>query len=108
MRIFSLERIEILLNILREIFEVDLLWNLDLNRLEIYTSISLEVIKELITCVTKASRKTFYEQTTSLDFDFVYEPFYDSNGESIPELVMTYIIFDIRHNNLLFKLLNCP
>ena len=73
--------------------------------LEIYASISLEVIKELITCV---SRKTFYEQTTSLGFDFVYEPFYDSDGESIPELVMTYIIFDIRHNNLLFKLLNSP
>ena len=87
MRIFSLERIEIILNILRGIFELDFLLNLDLNRLEIYTSISLEVVKELITCVTKASRKAFYEQTISLDLDFMSEPLYDSNGDSIPELI---------------------
>ena len=87
MKIFSLERIEIILNILRDIFELDLFWNLVLHRLEIYTSVSLEVVKELITCLTKASKKSFYEQTTSLDLDFVYEPLYDSDGDSIPELV---------------------
>ena len=88
MGIFSLDKIEIVLRILREIFELDLLQNPKLNRLEIYTVISLEVVKKLITCVTKASRKPFYEQTiTSLDLDFVYEPLYDLDGESIPELV---------------------
>ena len=60
MRTFSLERIEIILILLREILELDLLYNLDLNRLEIYTGISLEVVKKLITCVTKSSRKSFY------------------------------------------------
>ena len=41
-----------------------------------------------MTCVTKASRKLFYEQTIpSLDLDFVYEPLYDSDEDSIPELV---------------------
>ena len=87
MRIFSLERVEIILTILREILELDLLWNLDLDRLEIYTGISLRVVRKLITCVTKSSKKSFYEQTTSLDLDFVYVPLYDSDEDSIPELV---------------------
>ena len=87
MRLFSLERVEEILKLLREIFELDLLYNLDLHRLEIYTGISQQVIRKLITYVTKASKKTFYEQTTSLDLDFEYEPFYDSDENSIPELV---------------------
>ena len=87
MRLFSLERIEEILKLLREIFELDLLYNLDLHRLEIYIGISQQVIRKLITYVTKASRKSFYEQTTSLDLDFEYEPFYDSDENSIPELV---------------------
>ena len=57
MRLFSLERVEIILTLLREILELDLLQNPDLNRLEIYTSVSLKVVRKLITCVTKASRK---------------------------------------------------
>ena len=52
-----MDKIEIVLRILREIFELDLLHNQKLNRLEIYTIISLNVVKKLITCVTKASRK---------------------------------------------------
>ena len=55
--------------------------------MEIYTGISQQVIRKLITYVTKASKKQFYEQTTSLDLDFKYEPFYDSDENSIPELV---------------------
>ena len=66
---------------------MDLLYNLGLNRLQIYTGISLEVVKKLITCVVKASKKSFYEQTTSLELDFEYEPLYDSDENSIPELV---------------------
>ena len=70
MRLFSLERIETILKLLREIFELDLLYNLNLHRFEIYTGISLQVIRKLITCVTKSSKKSFYEQTTSQDLDF--------------------------------------
>ena len=87
MRLFSLERIEIILTLLREILELDLLQNPDLNRLEIYTSVSLKVIRKLITCVTKTSKKSFYEQSVKFDLDFVYEPLYDSDDNSIPELV---------------------
>ena len=87
MRLFSLERIEEILILLREIFELDLLYNLNLHRLEIYTGISQQVVRKLITYVTKASKEQFYEQTTSLDLDFEYEPFYDSDENSIPELV---------------------
>ena len=87
MRLFSLERIEEILISLREIFELDLLYNLNLHRLEIYIGISQQVVRKLITYVTKASKKQFYEQTTSLDLDFEYEPFYDSDENSIPELV---------------------
>ena len=87
MRLFSLERIEEILKLLREIFELDLLYNLDLYKLEIYGGISQQVVRNLITYVTKASKKSFYEQTTSLDLDFEYEPFYDSDENSIPELV---------------------
>ena len=43
--------------------------------------------RKLITYVTKASKKQFYEQTTSLDLDFEYEPLYDSDENSIAELV---------------------
>ena len=46
MRLFSLERIEEILEILREIFELDLLYNLDLHRLEIYTGISQQVVRK--------------------------------------------------------------
>ena len=87
MRLFSLERVQIILILLREILELDLLQNLDLNRLEIYTSVSLKVVRKLITCVTKASRKSFYEQLVEFDSDFTYEPLYDSDDNSIPELV---------------------
>ena len=87
MRLFSLERVEIILTLLREILELDLLQNPDLNRLEIYTSVSLKVVRKLITCVTKASRKSFYEQLVEFDSNFVYEPLYDSDDNSIPELV---------------------
>ena len=87
MRLFSLERIEEILKLLREIFELDLLYNPNLYMLEIYAGISQQVVRELITYVTKTSKKSFYEQTTSLDLDFEYEPFYDSDGDSIPELV---------------------
>ena len=87
MRLFSLERVEIILTLLRKILELDLLQNPDLNRLEIYTSVSLKVVKKLITCVTKTSRKSFYEQLVEFDSDFVYEPLYDSDDNSIPELV---------------------
>ena len=87
MRLFFLERIEEILISLREIFELDLLYNLNLHRLEIYTGILQPVVRKLITYVTKASKKQFYEQTTSLDLDFEYEPFYDSDENSIPELV---------------------
>ena len=87
MRLFSLERIEVILKLLREIFQLDLLYNLDLYRLEIYIGISLQVVRKLITCVTKSSKKSFYEQTTRLDLDFEYEPLYDSDDNSIPELV---------------------
>ena len=72
---------------LREIFELDLLQNLDLNRLEIYTSVSLKVVRKFITCVTKASKKSFYKQPIEVDLDFMYEPLYDSDDNSIPELV---------------------
>ena len=87
MRLFSLERIEEILVSLREIFELDLLYNLNLHRLEIYTGILQQVVRKLITDVTKASKKQFYEQTTSLDLDFEYEPLYDSDENSIPDLV---------------------
>ena len=87
MRLFSLERKEEILISLREIFKLDLLYNLNLHRLEIYIGISQQVVRKLITYVTKASKKLFYEQTTSLDLDFEYEPFYDSDENSIPELV---------------------
>ena len=87
MRLFSLERIEEILELLREVFELDLLCNLNLYRLEIYAGISQQVVTELITYVTKISKKAFYEQTTSLDLDLEYEHFYDSDGDSIPELV---------------------
>ena len=96
MRIFSLERIEEILKLLREIFELDLLYNLDLHRLEIYTGISQQVVRKLITYVTKTSKKSFYEQTTSLDLDFEYEPFYDSDENSIPELVKNAFCIYIR------------
>ena len=87
MRLFSLVRIEEILELLREVFELDLLYNPNLCRLEIYAGISQQVVRELITYVTKTSKKAFYEQTTSVDLDFEYEPFYDSDGDSIPELV---------------------
>ena len=87
MRLFSLERVEITLTLLREILELDLLQNLDLNRLEIYTSVLLKVVRKLITPVTKASRKSFYEKSAKLNLNFVYEPLYDSDDNSIPELV---------------------
>ena len=87
MRLFALERIEEILYLLREIFELDLLYNLNLHRLEIYTGVSQQVVRKLITYVTKTSKKSFYEQTTSLHLDFEYEPYYDSEGDSIPELV---------------------
>ena len=45
------------------------------------------IIIRLITGVTKASRKSFYEQLVEFDSDFVYEPLYDSDDNSIPELV---------------------
>ena len=66
---------------------MDLLYNLDLHRLEIYTGILQQVVRKLIAYVIKASKKSFYEQTTSLDLDFEYEPLYDSDENSIPELV---------------------
>ena len=75
MRLFSLERIEEILKLLREIFELDLLYNLDLHRLEIYAGISQQVVRKLITYVTKTSKKSFYEQTTSLELDFEYKAF---------------------------------
>ena len=78
---------EEILKLLREIFELDLLYNLNLYRLEIYAGISQQVVRELITYVTKTSKKSFYEQTTSLDLDFKYEPFFHSDEDSIPELV---------------------
>ena len=87
MRLFSLERIEEILYLLREIFELDLLCNPNLYRLDIYAGISQQVVRELITYVRKTSKKSFYEQTTSLDLDFEYEPFYDSDEDSILELV---------------------
>ena len=87
MRLFSLERIEEILKSLREIFDLDLLYNLNLHRLEIYTGILQQVVRKLITYVTKASKKPFHKQTTSLDLDFKYVPFYDSDENSIPELV---------------------
>ena len=87
MRLFSLERVEIILTLLKEILELDLLQNPDLNRLEIYTSVSLKVVRKLITCVTKASRKSFYEQSAKLNLEFMCEPLYDSDDNSIPELV---------------------
>ena len=87
MRLFSLERIEEILILLRDTFELDLLYNLNLHRLEIYAGILQQVVRKLITYVTKASKEKFYEQTTSLDLDFEYEPFYDSDEDSIPELV---------------------
>ena len=40
MRLFALERTEQILQLLREILELDLLYNLDLHRLEIYTGVS--------------------------------------------------------------------
>ena len=87
MRIFALERIEEILKLLREIFELDSLCNPNLYRLEIYAFVSKQVVRELITFVTRTSKKTFYEQTASLDLHFEYEPLYDSNGDTIPELV---------------------
>ena len=51
MRLFSLERIEEILELLREIFELDLPHNPNLYRLEIYASISQQVVRELITYV---------------------------------------------------------
>ena len=87
MRIFALERVEEILKLLREIFELDSLCNPNLYRLGIYAGVSKQVVGELITFVTKTSKKTFYEQTASLDLDFEYEPLYDSDGDTIPELV---------------------
>ena len=87
MRLFALERVEEILYLLREIFELDLLYNLNLHRLEIYTGVLQQVVRKLITYVTKTSKKPFYEQTTSLHLSFEYEPYYDSDGDSIPELV---------------------
>ena len=87
MRIFTLGRIEEILKLLREVFELDSLCNPNLHRLGIYAGISQQVVRELITFVTRASKKTFYQQTTSLGLDFEYEPLYDSDGDSIPELV---------------------
>ena len=87
MRLFSLERIEEILELLRKVFELDLLCNPNLCRLEIYAGISQQLVRELITHVTKTSKKAFYEKTTSVYLDFDYEPFYDSDGDSIPELV---------------------
>ena len=49
MRLFSLERIEEILVSLREIFELDLLYNLNLHRLEIYIGILQQVVRKLIT-----------------------------------------------------------
>ena len=87
MRLFTLERVEEILFLLREILELDLLYNLDLNRLEIYTGVSQQVVRKLKTYVTKASKKPFYEQTTNIHLSCEYEPYYDSDGDSIPELV---------------------
>ena len=87
MRLFTLERIEEILFLLREIFELDLLYNLNLNRLEIYTGVSQQVVRKLIAYVTKTSKKPFYEQTRNIHLSFEYEPYYDSDGDSIPELV---------------------
>ena len=87
MRIFSLERVEEILKLLREIFELDSLCNPNLYRLGIYAGVLKQVVRELITLVTRISKKTFYEQTASLDLDFEYEPLYDSDGDTIPELV---------------------
>ena len=87
MRTFALERVEEILGLLREIFELDSLCNQNLHRLGIYAGILKQVVRELITFVTRTSKKTFYEQTTSLDLDFEYEPLYDSDGDTIPELV---------------------
>ena len=87
MRIFALERVEEILKLLREIFELDSLCNPNLYRLGIYAGVLKQVVRELITLVTKTSKKTFYEQTASLDLDFGYEPLYDSDGDTIPELV---------------------
>ena len=67
MKLFSLERIEEILKWLREIFELDLLCNLNWYRLEIYAGILQQVVIKLITYVTKTSKKSFYEQTTSLN-----------------------------------------
>ena len=64
-----MKRIDEILISLREIFELDLLYNLNLHRLEIYTGISQQVVKKLITYVITASKEQFYEQTTSLDLD---------------------------------------
>ena len=87
MRLFSLERIEEILKLLRVFFELDLLYNLDLHKLEIYTGILQQVVRKLITYITKTRKKSFYDQTTNLDLDFKYEPFYDSDENNIPELV---------------------
>ena len=86
MRIFALERVEEILKLLREIFELDSLCNPNLYRLGIYAGVSKQVVRELITLVTNTSKKTFYEQTASLDLDFEYEPLYDSDGDTMPEL----------------------
>ena len=67
MRLFSLERIEEIQKLLREIFELDLLYNLDMHRLEIYAGILQQVVRKLIIYVTKKSKKSFYEQTINLD-----------------------------------------
>ena len=93
MRLFSLEIVEEILELLREIFELDLPYNLNLYRLEIYTGISQQVVRELITYVTKTSKKSFYEQTTSLDLGFEYELFYDSDEDSIPETSLEYLLY---------------
>ena len=87
MRIFTLERVEEILKLLREIFELDSLCNQNLHRLGIYAGISKQVVRELITFVTRTSKKTLYEQKASLDLDFEYEPLYYSDGDSIPDLV---------------------
>ena len=82
-----MERVEEILKLLREILELDSLCNPNLYRLGIYAGVSKKVVRELITLVTRISKKTFYEQTASLDLDFEYEPLYDSDGDTIPELV---------------------
>ena len=68
--IILLERIEEILELLREIFELDLLYNPNLYRLEVYAGISQQVVRELITYVTKISKKSFYEENNKFRLGF--------------------------------------